>query len=63
MGLVKTVILLHTSNKNQIFKLNASIAPPNDALEAFRSVLRPPEGVSEPSPSVLEGLEAALESS
>ena len=57
------MISLHTSIKNQIFKLNASIAPPNDILEAFRGVLRPPEGVSEPSRSVLEGLGATLESS
>ena len=63
MGLVKTVISLHTSIKNQIFKLKASVAPPNHIMEAFKDVLKPPEGVSEPSRSVLEGLGAALESS
>ena len=38
----------------QIFKLNGSIAPPDNVLEAVRSVLRPPEAISEPSWSVLE---------
>ena len=45
---------LHTSIKNQIFKLKGSTAPPDNVLEAFRSVLRPPEAISEPSWSVLE---------
>ena len=55
------VISLHTSIKNQIFKLNGSIAPRDNVLEAFRSVLRPREGIPEPSWSVLEASWRILE--
>ena len=61
MGLVKTMISLHTSIKNLIFKLNRSIAPRDNVLEAFRSVLRPPEGIPKPSWSVLEASWRILE--
>ena len=45
---------LHTFIKNKIFELKSSMTPPDNVLEAFRSVLRPPEAISEPSWSVLE---------
>ena len=55
---------LHTSITNQIFKSKGSTAPPDNVLEAFRSVLKPPEAISEPAwSSVLEDLGSALEQS